>query len=298
MKKRAKYKSFRPRIRSRHPSHNVLRPSNKALPLLPFRSVIRFGSSTEYSDTVIRGGKRVELNTVGAIKISSNKLLMKESFLRDEVKTAQWFIFQDGDEFTFLDKTSNETINATEMPFPIIAKAHYGSRNNGNTKLDNYEAFIDWKVGKNMNKYLFEKYYSYNREYRLHVSESGCFYTCRKMLRSDAPEEVRWYRNDDHCVWILEDNESFDKPSNWDEIVTECVKALKAVGLDFGAIDLRVQSATKKNGTVRENPEFIVVEINSAPSFGELTAAKYIEVLPELLTNKFNKLNENTQDTN
>ena len=49
------------------------------------------------------------------------------------------------------------------------------------------------------------------------------------MLKSDAPEEVRWYRNDAHCVWIMEDNESFDKPVNWDSIVEECVKSVDAI---------------------------------------------------------------------
>ena len=41
-------------------------------------------------------------------------------------------------------------------------------------------------------------------------------------------------------------------------LVDECVKALKAVGLDFGAIDLRVQSAKDSDGELREEPKFIV----------------------------------------
>ena len=141
--------------------------------------------------------------------------------------------------------------------------------------------------GKDLSKYIFEKYYNYNREYRLHVSENGCFYTCRKMLKTEAPQEARWYRNDEHCVWILEDNESFDKPVNWDKVVEESVKSLKAVGLDFGAVDLRIQSSKKANGEVRDEPKFIVVEINSAPSFGDKTTEKYIEELPKLLINKY-----------
>jgi len=34
---------FRPRIRSRHPSHNVLRHTENNLPMMPFRSRIRLG---------------------------------------------------------------------------------------------------------------------------------------------------------------------------------------------------------------------------------------------------------------
>ena len=49
------------------------------------------------------------------------------------------------------------------------------------------------------------------------------------------PDDERFVRNDKNCVWILESNPMFDKPSNWQEIVDESVKALHAVGLDVGA---------------------------------------------------------------
>jgi D-alanine-D-alanine ligase-like ATP-grasp enzyme len=286
------YKLFRPRIRSRHPSHNILRSYNKTLPLVPFRSIIRFGSSTVLKKST---KDRIELNTVDAIKNSSNKKLMKTCFTNAEVKTAIWWNYSNNmQEFirmSPLDGNEERDVNyqLEDLPYPIIAKKHYGSRNNGNTKLNSAEELTQWMVGKNLNNYIFEKYYSYNREYRLHVTEKGCFYSCRKMLKSDAPDDVRWYRNDNHCVWIMPDNDLFDKPSNWEDIELECVKALKSVGLDFGAIDLRIQSRTKSNGDVRANPKFIIVEINSAPSFGEVTSQKYIEILPKLLKEKNGK---------
>ena len=112
------------------------------------------------------------------------------------------------------------------------------------------------------------------------------------MLKRDTPEEKKWYRNDDNCVWILEENENFDKPVNWVRIEEESVKALKSVGLDVGAVDLRIQSATNKKGEKRENPDFIIVEINSAPSFGDITLNKYIEELPKILLNKYNEKEE------
>jgi len=134
------------------------------------------------------------------------------------------------------------------------------------------EKAIEWFNGKEMNgkkrlgNYIIERYYNYNKEYRLHVSKDGCFYTNRKMLKTDAEE--RWFRNDSNSVWIREENPKFEKPRNWGVIVNECVKALNAVGLDLGACDVRVQS---KN----DRPDFIICEINSAPSFGEITLTKY-----------------------
>jgi D-alanine-D-alanine ligase-like ATP-grasp enzyme len=278
---RNRFTRWRPAIRSRHPSHDILRRENKTLPLLPFKSVIRFGSSKEFTDG------RIELNTVEAIKNSSNKLLMKTCFTEDEVKTAGWYL-NTGDNF--MESFTGENKNIEELPYPIISKHIFGSRGTGNKKHDTQESLEAWMEGKDLSKYIFEKYYSYNREYRLHISKNGCFYTCRKMLQADAPQDVRWYRNDAHCNWILEDNELFDKPVNWDEVIDESVKALKAVGLDMGAVDLRIQSAKNKDGDLREAPKFIVVEINSAASFGDKTSEKYIEELPKLLIDKYENL--------
>jgi len=259
--------SYRIKIRSRHPSHSVLR---KNLPKLGFTSIVRLGSTTELLDK-----SKVELNSIESIRTSSNKLLMKEAFTKHNVKTADWFKLID--------------INKEELPFeyPIVIKNIYGSRNTGNHFISNREeldSFLSKSI--NLNNYIVEKYYNYNKEYRLHVNKHTCFYTCRKMLKTDAKN--RWFRNDSNSIWVLEENELFDRPANWNEIVNECIKALNAVGLDFGAIDLRVQSNKDKKENIRQNPDFIVIETNSAPSFGNITQQKYLEEIPKMLINKYN----------
>lgn len=279
------YQLYRPRIRSRHPSHGVLRPKNKTLPLLPVKSVIRLGSSKEFNDTVDNGGTRIEVNTVQAIANSSDKLAMKNKFSADNVATALWSA---GVNIDTIVADMKAKMDEGKEPFPLVSKHRFGSRGTGNKIHNTVEELKAWAEGKDLTKYIFEKYYNYVREYRLHVTEEGCFYTCRKMLKRDVPEDARWFRNDQNCVWIMEENPAFDKPVNWDAIVADSVKALKAVGLDFGAVDLRVQSASNKDGDRRENPKFIVVEINSAPSFGDVTAEKYIEELPKIIKRKAN----------
>lgn len=269
--KKKKFTKFRPHIRSRHPSHNILRGK---LPFFPFRSVVRFGSPTEYTDN------RVEINTTEAIKNSSNKRRMKKCFTKGDVRTALWYTFKNG---TLYDEINKINTVIEQLPFPIVAKKHFGSKNKGNTKIDTLEEFKEFIKGISLNEYIFEKYYNFSREYRLHVTESGCFYTCRKMMKKDTPEEKKWFKNDQNCVWILEGNPNFEKPNNWKEVVKESVKALKSVGLDFGAVDLRIQ------GPEVNDPSFIVIEINSAPSFGDITAEKYAEMLPTLIQKKFNK---------
>lgn len=305
LKTAKKLSHFRPLILSRHPSHDRLRLQHKLMPLLPFRSVIRLGSSTIPEDAA----SRIELNSVEAIKNSSNKLLMKQKFVEAGVKTADWAVIRQGAvglawcNYDFHNKVEENRFNSDfrffendgsigqqcPLDYPIIAKHIFGSRGRGNYKLNNQEELESWLVGKELKNYIFEKFYNYNREYRLHVSENGCFYTCRKMLKSDTPDDKRWFKNDSNSVWIVEGNENFDKPVNWDYVVSESVKALNAVGLDFGAVDLRIQSRYDTKDKLRDNPDFIVVEINSAPSFGEITLEKYLVELPKLLKSKYER---------
>lgn len=292
--------NYRVSVRSQHPTHEWLRDN---LPKFPFRAIVRLGSTTSTQQAYPRKtseqiARIKQINTVQGVKNSSSKLLMKKCFTRAQVKTADWCVIRNNtwcgfepnykenmfdNDFRYWEYDGNLSDNCP-FDFPIIAKALYGSRGTGNYKLDSKEHLEEWMSGLNMSNYIFEKFYNYSREYRLHVSKNGCFYTCRKMLKSDTPEENRWFRNDSNCNWILEDNELFDKPSNWDTIVDGCVKALESLGLDIAGFDVKVQSATKNNGEVRENPEFIVIESNSAPSFGLITGERYKNEIIKLLT--------------
>jgi glutathione synthase/RimK-type ligase-like ATP-grasp enzyme len=258
---------------------------------LPFRSVIRLGSTTELTDPATLAGTRIELNPIEGIKNSSNKYNMKECFSKEGVRTARWFkfngkLFQDRS----LEAESEDfDISPNDMKFPIVAKSYFGSKGKGNTLLKSAVEVSDFAKNHNLDNYIFEEYSNFNKEYRLHVTKNGCFYSCRKMLKKEFKEhENSWQRHDDNCVWIVEKNPDFDKPINWDEIVEHCVKALVSCGLDFGACDLRVQNNINADGEDRDRCDFIVVEINSAPSFGNVTLEKYKNELPKLLIEKKN----------
>ncbi len=277
--KKKKYTLFRPMILSRHPSHDILRLKHKKIAALPYRSVIRFGSSTEVEDTVAKGGNRIEINTVNAIKISANKLLMKQKFAEAGVRTANW-------------RQHCPIEGLTDLEFPIVAKAHYGSKGKGNTLLKTHEEYLEWTSGKNLSNYIFEKFMNFGHEFRLHVTEDGCFYTCRKALKQDVPEDQKWRRHDDICVWFLETNENFHKPNSWNDIVSDSVKALKAVGADLLSFDVKVQTPRDEDGNLRPYQEYILLECNSASSMdngtGEVSvcAQKYIDEIPKIIIRK------------
>lgn len=261
------FTSFRIKVRSRHPSHDVLRDE---LGLLPFRSVVRLGSTTTVNDN------SVECNSIQGVQTSSNKHSMKKAFNHGNVKTSKWL--HGGGQQRIIE----------ELGLPVVAKSNYGSRGKGNTLLKTEQELQAFLNNHNTNEYIFEKYYNYNKEYRLHVSVLGdCFYACRKMLKTEFKNDPKaWQRHDDNCVWILETNPQFEKPSNWNDIVNHCVAAIKSVGLDIGACDVRVQNEKVKDKKAREQVDFVVLETNSAPSFGDLTKDKYLIQIPKVLRYK------------
>lgn len=283
---------FRPMILSRHPSHSILRSKNKTLPLFPFRTLIRFGSSTENTDG------RLEINTVESIKKSANKLLMKQAFVEANVKTAPWGRYTDFgapvDIGLPFNRASTDRDNFNGITFPIVAKAHYGSKGSGNTLIKSREEFVSWMVGKNPANYIYEKFMNYGHEFRLHVTAEGCFYSCRKALKQDVPEDQKWRRHDDICVWFLPTNEAFHKPNSWSDIERDCVNALNAIGADILSFDVRVQTPTK-DGVRRPYQDYILLECNSASSMdngtGEISqcAKEYIKILPRVIHNKSKK---------
>lgn len=274
---------FRPKILSRHPSHDILRLKHKKIALLPYRSVIRFGSSTEIHDSIAKGGNCIEINTVESIRNSANKLLMKEKFTEAGVKTAMWV------------KNINEIDTLHEnWKCPIVAKSYHGSKGKGNTLIRSQEEFNAWNNSKQHNNYIFEKFMNYAHEFRLHITEDGCFYVCRKALKKDVPEDQKWRRHDDICVWFLPTNPDFQRPNSMDDIIVDCVKALKAIGADLLSFDVRVQGPTDSEGKIRKYQDYILLECNSASSMNNGTdeisvcAQKYIEEIPKIIKRKAN----------
>ena len=265
-----KMKTHYLKVRSRHPSHNILRkpnvihPERKGVKVMA-PAVVRLGSTTKVSS------KLIQINTIEAIKTSSNKLLMKKAFKKGGINSPKYW--EDKDSL-LLEK---------KIPFPLVAKKIYGSRGNGIVKIKNKKELTEFLTNSYNSSYYFEKYYRYLREYRIHVSEMGCFYTCRKMLKTNTPEHLKFVRNNNNCVWFLQSNPKFNQPKNWSEITEECRRALLAVGLDVGACDVRISATPDEEG----NNYFKIIEINSAPSFGEKTAEKYMEILPKIVNLKY-----------
>lgn len=246
--------TYRPKVLCRWATHRQLRTT---LPRMPFRYTVRFGT---YGMTP----NRVQINLPEAIRNAADKKLMKECFTRDGVKTAPW------------NPTGPEGLE-----YPIVAKHRMGSRGTGVYLLKDASEYLSFTQGRgggsNAQNYVYEQFKGYSREYRLHVTEYGCFYSCRKMRTRNTVE--RW-KFSDNTVWLLESNPKFDRPSTWAQMEAECVKALKSCGLDFGACDVKVAN----------DGRFFVIEINSAPGLEPHTLDAYQQMLPALATKKWEAL--------
>lgn len=262
-------KTFRPQLRTKN---HTAAPLRNSLGEFAMRCIIRLGSRTTVAEAFPRmpqGRPVIEVNTAEACHNSGDKILMKACFDECEVKTAYWDIL---------------TIEEVEWNmFPAIIKHRNSCKGEGIYFVESQEDLARLKAELRPNSsYIIERYMGFQKEYRLHVTKDGCFYTCRKMLKADA--EDRWHRHDSNSVWIMEENPLFEKPKNWEDVVNECVKALNAVGLTIGACDVKIQSEKGR----REDfvPDFIVLEINSGPSLGAVTAEKYLEELPKIINDK------------
>ena len=241
------------------------------------RTVFRLGSITPTEEIFPRGVALnkpiIEINTAEACHNSGDKILMKTLFTQFGVKSAEWMNFQ------YQEMEGYDDFEGWDI-FPAIIKHKNSCKGQGIYYIKDKEALTEFVLREhNKKNYIIEKYYNYSKEYRLHVTKDGCFYTCRKMLKEDAEE--RWHRHDMNSVWIMEQNPLFEKPSNWEAIEAECVKALNAVGLDIGACDVKVQS--EKDHDRGGNPEFIILEINSGASMGSVTLIKYEEQLRKMV---------------
>lgn len=233
--------------------------------VVPDTTILRLGSTTPTEEITKHPNPR-EINTAQACAISGNKIWMRQAFAEHNIPMAEGICTSRKEDLeAFL--TEHGT---------IICKHIHSSKGKGIYLVKNLKELEQWiERHPDLNNYVFEKYYTYSREYRLHVTKDGCFYTCRKMLRNDA--DVRWHRHNENCVWLLEENPLFDKPTNWDEIVDSCVDALKAIGLDIAAFDIKVQNSK------HEPPKYIILESNSAPSLGLQGLEKYKETLTRII---------------
>lgn len=112
---------------------------------------------------------------------------------------------------------------------------------------------------------LYTRHFKCDRELRIHILKDSVIDITQKKRANNAPENplayyIRSYSNG----WIFARENILPVPR---EIIDACKKAISVLGLDFGAVDVRV----------RDDGSFRILEINTAPGIEGTTAAKYVE---------------------
>lgn len=118
---------------------------------------------------------------------------------------------------------------------------------------------------------LYVMYVKKTQEYRVHVLQGKVVDIQRKARSKDVPDEqVNWQvRN--HANGFIYAREGFETPPSVEE---QAVLAIKACGLDFGAVDI-IFNERKQTA--------YVLEVNTAPGLTGQTLAGYVERFKEIL---------------
>lgn len=221
------------------------------------RPIINWGNTTR-PDWMKRWSDQVILNKPEAVEIAANKLLTFQKFSEHAVKCPEWTTSID-DANEWLD--NGETVVERET---VIGKGGQGiiivNRDPVEGKHD------DAYLGKSP---LYTKYFKKKQEFRVHVVRGKIisFAEKKKKVGEKANYQIR---NADNG-WVF-CHENVILP---EVVKEESIKAVAALELDFGAVDIGYN--VKKN-------EPCVFEVNTAPGIEGSTIEHYKQAFEEVLT--------------
>lgn len=230
----------------------VFSPNKSCAPLrsIPFhrRVLLRLGSTTP----LVSKYKYLEINTIEGVRTSANKITMKKAFDKSKINHSEWINSSD----------KNKILDFFNLHRVLIAKHRHSSKGKDIYYIDNKQDLEKLISDINLKDFVFEKYYFFPSEYRVHVDVNhGCFYACKKVLKEDA--EVQWHKHADNSVFVLV-NEKHVLPECWSEMIEHCIKALKEMHLTIACFDV-----------LCSNNKFIIVESNTAPSLASYGLTYY-----------------------
>ena len=211
--------------------------------------VLNWGASEFQRDMAYAG----VINCPTRIKVASNKLHSFQAFgeaawapkwTDDEETAAMWHA--DGKAIVLRHKLTGHSGEGIEI-------------------VEADEAFVGKKAP------LYVQYIPKKEEYRIHVNQEQVFFVQRKARKNDvADEQVNWkVRN--HQNGFIYANKGVEVA----EIAKKyAIEAIKAIGLDFGAVDIIYNA---------KNDAWYVLEVNTAPGLSGTTLEKYVEQFKQYL---------------
>lgn len=123
------------------------------------------------------------------------------------------------------------------------------------------------------NAKLYTKYIPKSDEYRVHMYKNGAaFFVQRKARNKDTPDEKVNWKVRNHGNGFIYANQDI-KMQGQREAYDECRKAIVALELDFGAVDIVYN---------RKKGKYYVLEVNTAPGLSGSTLEAYVNLFKGL----------------
>lgn len=196
--------------------------------------VIRYGNSTSMTPR-----NTLEINTPEAVKKASNKLLMLQTLIANNISLPVNVMNFDADS---LNSVRNE-----EGYFFVRGS-------NGSVRYDNVTRYGDLYATKEIKN---------KREYRVHVFDGKIMGVYRKQPNNETDKLLKA----DNCHFHRCDmsNTKFTQ-----EGIDLSINAVKATGLMFGGVDIVYDKATRK---------YLILEVNSSPSLNSANIKRFIDLV-------------------
>jgi len=206
--------------------------------------VINFGSSNSFNFQV--GSQARVLNKPEAIRLAVNKLSSFQRLHSQGVSVP---------EFTTDINIAKSWIEGRYKV--VIRNKLTGHSGEGAVVVDNVDQLTQAP--------LYTKFIRNNTEYRVHVMNGECIDFIQKKRRSGfegGNSEIKSHSNG----WVFcRNGVTIDE-----DVKREAIKAVAALGLDFGAVDVVTQ-------VKRGEKKVYVLEVNTAPAMEGTTLTKYTE---------------------
>lgn len=225
------------------------RIKHEGAPLKAAKVVINWGASK--IERQFPNLKKI-FNKPEAVAIASNKLSTFKALQRDGVNIP---------EFTTKKEEANKWLAKSEVVARTVLNGHSGI---GITIIE--------KGADNLpDAKLYTEYVPKRHEYRIHVFEDKAFFVQRKARKQEVPdEEVNWKVRNLAGGFIFAHKEVVIG----EDAKEQAVKAVKALGLDFGAVDIVYNEKQQK---------YYVLEVNTACGLEGTTLEKYVEQFEKAL---------------
>jgi hypothetical protein len=206
-------------------------------------------------DKVVMWGTRIQLdfdkatvyNDVNSLNHASNKKLAREIFIKNDIAAPKLI--------------SIEELTTCKYPV-IIRKSHHHAGIGFHIANNRNEALIIVKAMKNEEYYISE-FYPKTAEYRVHCA-SGKVLLLKQKPTPEDKTMIAWNFHQNELPWSTIERKDYDV-----DMVKLALNAIKAVGLDFGAVDI-MSYPTDKTLSIH-----VVAEINTAPSYTPYLISKY-----------------------